>query len=130
MLNTAANEIRLTGGEGDGATLTFQIRSGEPDVDAVASQFSLGVVLFHARHAAGREVRPLHLALAAAAPPRYRELASLFGTGRVDFGTESSTMTLAAADLSLPLPGADAPLAAVLREHADGVIAAQAPAPG
>jgi hypothetical protein len=105
-----------------------QIRSGDLDVDVVASQFALGVVLFLARHAAGREVRPLHLGLASAAPPRYRELAGRFGTRRIDFGAECSTMTLAAADLALPLPGADGPLAAVLREHAASVIAAQAAA--
>jgi len=72
---TAAIEVGLAGGEDGGATFTYQIRSGDPDVDAVASQFAL----------------------------------------------------------ALPLPGADAPLAAVLRLHAASVIAARcsagAPAP-
>ena len=125
LLNTAANDVRLAGREGGGATFTLQVRSGDPDVDAVASQFGLGVVLSLARHAADREVRPLHLGLASAAPPRCRELAGRFGARRIDFGTEYSTMTLAPADLALPLPGADAPLAAVLRQHAASVIAAQ-----
>lgn len=128
LLNTAANDVRLAGREGGGATFTLQVRSGDPDVDAVASQFGLGVVLSLARHAADREVRPLHLGLASAAPPRYRELAGRFGARRIDFGTEYFTMTLAPADLALPLPGADAPLAAVLRQHAASVIAAQATA--
>jgi AraC-like DNA-binding protein len=123
LLNTAANEVRLSD-----ATVSYQVRSGDPDVDAVASQFALGVVLSLARHAVGREVRPLRLRLVSAAPSRYRELADRFGVHRIEFGAERSTMTLAAADLSLPLPGADAPLAAVLREHAVGVIAAQAAA--
>jgi AraC-like DNA-binding protein len=128
LLNTAANDVRLADRDGGGATFTLQVRSGDPDVDAVASQFGLGVVLSLARHAADREVRPLHLGLASAAPPRYRELAGRFGARRIDFGTEYSAMTLAPADLALPLPGADAPLAAVLRQHAASVIAAQATA--
>ena len=125
---TAAIEVGLAGGEDGGATFTYQIRSGDPDVDAVASQFALGVVLSLARHGSGREVRPLHLGLASGAPSRYRELAGRFGTRRIDFGAEYSTMTLAEADLALPLTGADAPLAAVLRQHAANVIAAQATA--
>lgn len=129
LLNTADNEIRLTDGEDDTGTVTYQIRSGDPEVDALVSQFSLGVVLSRARHAAGRDVRPLSLALACAAPSRHRELAAWFGARRIEFGAERSAMTLASADLSLPLPGADAPLAAVLREHAAEVIAAETTAP-
>lgn len=71
LLNTAPNAIRLTPDERGDATLTYQIRSGKPEVDAMASQFSLGMVLMHVRHAAGREIRPLHLGLSSAAPPRH-----------------------------------------------------------
>jgi AraC-like DNA-binding protein len=129
LLNTADNEIRLTSDEDGAGTVTYQIRSGDPEVDPLVSQFALGVVLSRARHAASRDVRPLSLALASAAPSRYRELAAWFGAHRIEFGAERSAITLAPADLSLPLPGADAPLAAVLREHAAGVIAAQTTAP-
>ena len=78
------------------------------------------------RHAVGREIRPLHLGLVSAAPRRYRELAGRFGAHRIDFGAESATMTLAPADLPLPLLDADAPLAAVLQEYAAAMIATQA----
>lgn len=128
VLNTAANEIRLTGGEGGYMTVTYQIRSGDPDVDLAASQFALASVLFHARHALGREVRPAYLGLMAAAPLRHRDLASHFGVGRIDFGAESCTMTLAPADLACPLPDAAPRLRTVLLEHATSAIAAQAAA--
>jgi AraC-like DNA-binding protein len=129
LLNTAPNEIRLTGGAGSPGTVTYQIRSGDPEVDAVASQYALAAALFRARYVAGREIRPLHVGLTSAAPPRHRELADRFGARRIDFGAETTTMTLASADLSLPLPDADPRLGAVLRQHAAEVIAAQASAP-
>jgi AraC-like DNA-binding protein len=122
--NTAANEVRLTGHPDEAATITYQVRSGDPEVDAVASQFALGAMLSLARHAIGREVRPLHLGLTSA-PPRPGDLARPFGARQVDFGTGACTMTLAAADLARPLPGADPALAAALRGHAASVIAAQ-----
>lgn len=124
LLNTAPNAIRLTPDERGDATLTYQIRSGNPEVDAMASQFSLGMVLMHVRHAAGREIRPLHLGLSSAAPPRHSELADLSGACRIDFGTDLSSMTLAQADLALALPDADPVLSALLQEHAVSKIAA------
>jgi AraC-like DNA-binding protein len=74
---------------------------------------------------AGREVRPLHVGLTSGAPSHHRELAARFGARRLDFDAESTTMTLAPADLSLRLPDSDARLGAVLRQHAAEVIAAQ-----
>jgi AraC-like DNA-binding protein len=129
LVNSAANEVRLAVGEDGSATFTYQIRSGDPDVDAVASQFALGGVLFGVRHVAGPRVRPLRVRLPGAARPGYRDLARWLGTGRIDFDAESTAITLAPADLALPLPSADAPLAAVLREHAASVIAAHAVRP-
>ncbi|MFC9806981.1 AraC family transcriptional regulator [Streptomyces griseoaurantiacus] len=131
LLNTAPNEIRLTGGAGTTGstgkgTVTYQIRSGDPDVDAMASQYAMATVLFRARYVAGREIRPLHVGLTSGPPAQHRELADRFGARRLDFGADATTMTLASADLSLPLPDADARLGAVLRQHAADVIAAQA----
>jgi AraC-like DNA-binding protein len=92
----------------------------------MASQYALAAVLFRARYVAGREIRPLHVALMSNAPARHRELADPFGARRLDFGVGTTAMTLASDDLSLPLPDADARLGAVLRQHAADVIAAQA----
>jgi hypothetical protein len=92
----------------------------------MASQYALAAVLFRARYVAGREIRPLHVALMSNAPARHRELGDPFGARRLDFGVGTTAMTLASDDLSLPLPDADARLGAVLRQHAADVIAAQA----
>jgi len=126
LMNTADREIRLSGRPDEAETVTYQIRSRDPEVDAQASQFALAVVLSRVRHAAGTEVRPLSLVLASEPPPHHQELAAWFGARRIEFGAERSTMTVAPADLSLALPGADATLAAVLRRHAAEVMAAQA----
>jgi AraC-like DNA-binding protein len=122
LLNTAANDVGLTWQESGRATVTWQVCSGDPAVDAAASQFALGSVLFAARHVLGREIKPVHLGLSCAAPPCHRELADSFGLRGIDFGVACSTMTVSEADL--PLPNADARLAAILQEHAAEVIAA------
>lgn len=84
----------------------------------MASQFSLGIVLMAARHATYREIRPLHLGLTSTAPQHHSEMVDLSGAKRVDFDTETPSMTLSPADLESALPDADAALSAVLREHA------------
>ncbi|WP_405560878.1 AraC family transcriptional regulator ligand-binding domain-containing protein [Streptomyces sp. NBC_01180] len=129
LLNTAPNEVRLTGGAGTPGTVTYQIRSGDPAVDAVASQYALAAVLLRASYVTGREIRPLHVGLTSAAPPRHRELADRFSARRIDFGAETTTMTLTPADLALSLPDADAQLGEVLRQHAAVMIAAQVSSP-
>jgi hypothetical protein len=67
--------------------------------------------------------------LVTAAPASHRELAEAFGTRRIDFGQDRSTMTFARSDLDLPLPYANPRLAAVFRQHAGTVIAALATTP-
>ncbi|UMB69519.1 AraC family transcriptional regulator [Mycobacterium paraterrae] len=124
VLNTAANDVGLVRGKRDGLTIVYQVRSGDPQVDAVASQFALGTILRLARHAAGREIRPLHLGFAADAPTHASRIAAITGAREIDYGTELSFMTLPPDDLFLPLPDADATLAAVLETHAADVIKA------
>jgi AraC-like DNA-binding protein len=118
-LNTAANEVRLARHADGSATLTYQVRSGDPAVDATASQFALATQLFRARHMLGRRIRPLRVSLASAAPPHHREVVDGFDARRLDFGAGTSTMTFSAADLAAPLPGADPELRAVLLDHAE-----------
>jgi len=122
--SAAASETGLI--EEDGwVTIAHCVRqTGDPDVSAVMSQFALTVLLHRARHALGREITPLHVGLATAAPASHRELAETFGTCRIDFGEDRTTMTFARADLDLPMPRADPRLAVVLRRHAGTVIAA------
>jgi AraC-like DNA-binding protein len=125
VLNTAANDVGLVHGNRDGLTVVYQVRTGDPQVDAVASQFALGTILRLARHAAGREIRPRHLGFAADAPSRASRIAAITGAREIDYRTDLSFMTLPPDDLFLPLPDADATLAAVLETHATDVIKAR-----
>jgi AraC-like DNA-binding protein len=112
--------------EDDGwVTVVHRAREAlDPDINAVLSELGLSVLITRVRQAFGRGITPLHVGVAAAAPAHHRELAEMFGARRIDFGPGSSTMTFARADLGLPMPGADPRLAAVLRRHAETVIAA------
>ena len=127
--NTAANQIRLTRGADGSATLTYQIRSGDPEVDAVASQFALATQLARAQDTLGRPIRPLHVGLTSAAPARSRDVADGFRAHRLDFGAEASTVTVRPADLVAPLLGADPPLRAVLMDHTERIKGAQVAEP-
>ena len=112
--------------EDDGrVTVVHGARDGvDPDVNAVLSELAMSVLITRVWQALGRDVTPLHVGVAAAAPAHHRELAEMFGARRIDFGQGSSTMTFARADLGLMMPGADPRLAAILRRHAETVIAA------
>ena len=111
--------------EDDGrVTVVHGARDGvDPDVNAVLSELAMSVLITRVWQALGRDVTPLHVGVAAAAPAHHRELAEMFGARRIDFGQGSSTMTFARADLGLTMPGADPRLATVLRRHAETVIA-------
>ena len=126
--SAGANDVDLVE-EADGpVTLRYQVRTSFPEVDAVASQFALATLLRRARSDLGADLSPLRVGFAAAPPRHGRELAAAFGTDRVDFRQERTTMTFTRADLERPLPGADPALARILRAHADS-IAAAAPSP-
>jgi AraC-like DNA-binding protein len=98
-------------------------RTLDPDVHAAMSQFALSVSLHRARQTLGREITALHVGLATAAPASHGELAETFGTRSIDFGEERTTITFSRSHLGLPMPYADPRLAAVLRQHAQAVIA-------
>jgi AraC-like DNA-binding protein len=98
----------------------FQIL--DPDVQAAMSEFALSVSLHRVRQTLRREITPLHVGLATAAPASDAELTETFGTRSIDFGDDRTTMTFARSDLGLPMPCADPQLAAVLRQHAETVI--------
>jgi AraC-like DNA-binding protein len=129
LLNSAgANDVGFEGGDGQG-TVRYQIRSPDPVVSTVATEFALVTLLRRARHATGHPVAPVHVGFAAAAPRGYSALAGEFGTRRIDFGMGCATMTFRRADLDLPLVRADPALAAILRGQADAELAALDAAP-
>jgi AraC-like DNA-binding protein len=71
-----------------------------------------------ARLGTGRPVVPLHVGFSQAAPAAHREFLDALGTSRIDFGAPVTTLTFRAADLALPMLGADPVLAHLLRQHA------------
>ncbi len=127
--SAGANDVDLVEEAGGRATLGYQVRTSFPEVDAVASQFALAALLRRARSDLGADLSPLRVGFAAAPPRRSRELAAAFGTDRIDFRQDRTTMTFARADLERPLPGADPALARILRAHADSIAAAPPRAP-
>jgi AraC-like DNA-binding protein len=124
VTGAVGTEIGLV--EDDGrVTVVHRARQAvDPDVNTVLSELGLSVLITRVRRALGRDITPLHVGVAAAAPANHRELAEIFGARRIDFGQGSFTMTFARADLGLLMPGADPRLAPVLRRHAETVIAA------
>jgi AraC-like DNA-binding protein len=95
----------------------------DPDISALMHAVGLSILVTRARQLLGREITPLHVGLASAAPASHGDLAEALGTRRIDFRQDHSTITFAHADLGLPMPGADPGLAALLRRRADALIA-------
>ena len=96
----------------------------DPDFIGLTSELGLSVMVTRVWQLLGRDIAPLRAELTAAAPASHHELAHSLGTHRIDFGAGRSAITFARGDLGLPMPGADPGLAAVLRRHADALIAA------
>src|ERR1700728_3741075 len=95
----------------------------DPDISALMHAVGLSILITRARQLLGREITPLHVGLASAAPASHRDLVEALGTRRIDFGQDHSTISFAHADLGLPMPGADPGLAALLRRRANALIA-------
>jgi AraC-like DNA-binding protein len=110
--------------EHDGVTGVHAVRQDvDPDISALMSTVGLSILVTRARQLLEREITPLHVGLASAAPASHRDLVEALGTRRIDFGQDRSTITFARADLGLPMPGADTELAVLLRRRADALIA-------
>jgi AraC-like DNA-binding protein len=123
LVNSAGvNDAALTD-SGAAGTIHYQVRHPGPHASAIATEFVLGSALQRARQATGRPVTPTRVAFAGAAPRSHGELAEVFGTSRIDFGAEVSSITLSRADLDVPLRRADPVLAQMLRRIADARLA-------
>ena len=123
LLNSAGiNDIALTD-SGSRGLVRYQIRTADPAVNAIATEFALGTLLRRARHATGRPVTPLQVQFPGQAPRSHGDLARAFGTRQIDFGAGISAMTFGRSDLDLPLRRADPALARILREVGDARLA-------
>lgn len=101
-------------------------QGADPDNHAIMSGMGVATLLTQVRLLLERNVTPMHVELAAAAPAGHRDLAEILGVPRVDFGAGQSAISFARADVSSPMPGADPRLASVLRRHADALLASPA----
>lgn len=84
----------------------------------LARQFAIAVFCLRAQAVTGRPIVPARVAFAQPAPRSHREFSEVFGSSRVDFGAPVTTVTFRAADLDLPLRGADPVLARILLRYA------------
>jgi AraC-like DNA-binding protein len=84
----------------------------------LCSQFTTALWCVRARAATGRHVAPAQVAVPTAAPRSRHSFVEAFGTHRVDFGAPVSSITFRAADLGMPMTGADPRLAGILRRYA------------
>lgn len=110
--------------DGESGVVRFTMRAPDPGVDAILTDFVFGSWLAKARYATGRPVAPRRVSFATVAPRTHKYLVEAFGTRRIDFGAEASTMTFDRTHLDLPLVRSDPVLAEILRENADAEIAA------
>ncbi|WP_324194871.1 AraC family transcriptional regulator [Nocardia cyriacigeorgica] len=129
QLVTAATEgfdLR-TAGE---LTVGYRTGAGDPAVAAVVNEYVLGYYLRRAREGLGRNVVPARITFSHPAPREHRLLTEAFGTARIDFDAPADTITFTEADAAAPLARADPALAALLRSHAELVLASARPIAG
>lgn len=126
LLNDAgSNDAALT----EYGTVRCHVHSPDPEVSRMATQCSLSVLLQRGRHATGRPLAPERVQFAGPAPRSHRNLAEAFGTTRLDFGANFTSMTFRQADLAVPLLRADPILAGILRNAAAEAMATPEPTP-
>ncbi|MFD5142250.1 helix-turn-helix domain-containing protein [Streptomyces sp. NPDC058401] len=89
--------------------------------------YALGLYRRRLGEAAQRHLVPLHVSLAATAPPRHDALAELYGTRNIEFEAPASSITFRTAELNSPTPHAQPGLSAVLRRHAEQNLASAIP---
>ena len=122
LVENPANEFELSDRPG-GLELRCRVRSGDEQVNAVASEFCISLMLWISRRTLNRMVMPVRVGLAG--PPRtgcqQRRLREAFGTRRIDCHPERASITFARRDTETPLPSAEPVLATILRTHADAL---------
>ncbi|WP_282693494.1 AraC family transcriptional regulator [Streptomyces sp. CC208A] len=89
--------------------------------------YALGLYRRRLSEAAGRELVPLRVTLAAQAPRDHKVLSGLLGTRAIDFEAPTSSITFLTADLTAPVPHTQPGLSTVLRTHAEHLLTAATP---
>lgn len=114
----------------DGALLSIGYSSETSWTDAAEGihEFMMGLILRRSRETVGRGLVPVRVGFAHRAPRSHRHLTEAFGTGHVDFGEPTNSLTFLAADTLVAEPK-DPALARILGQYADLVTAKVRPAP-
>jgi AraC-like DNA-binding protein len=104
----------------------YRLRGETRSLDRHMVEFTLATLLTLTRNATGQpHLAPRRVGFAHA-PSRSRQaLADVFGTTAIDFSEPECCLTFDRAAFALPLLGADVGLCAVLRRHADVLLAAR-----
>ncbi|MEU0237566.1 AraC family transcriptional regulator ligand-binding domain-containing protein [Nocardiopsis sp. NPDC006198] len=128
---TAAEEHFEVHESSDGTVeVAYRTTVGDPRTSAAVHEYVLAYYLRRSREATGRDLVPARVAFSHPAPPDHGALVRAFGTDRVEFGAEADTIAFHARDARAPLPGGDPGLAALLRHHAEMILATARPLPG
>ncbi|MEU6864279.1 helix-turn-helix domain-containing protein [Streptomyces sp. NPDC046876] len=114
--------------DGDQITISH-VNDADLAYEAACAVNAGSLAVYHLRlcEAAQRPLVPLRVALAAEAPRRHGDLTELYGTRSIDFEAPVSSITFLAADLTAASPRAQPGLSAVLRRHAEQMLAASIP---
>lgn len=111
---------------GDAVHLHYTFRGETAPLERQMVEYTFTSMVAMARRATGNEeLGPTRVAFQHRPPSGYRELASGLGTREVEFRARLSGMTWAKAMLSQPILHADVSLGAILRRHADALLAAR-----
>lgn len=120
-LLTTNSRISVEAETGLGTTYSYwHVEPGNRG-EELCLQFAVAVFCAQAREATGQWVAPVHVSVAAPAPRSHRAFTEMVGTSRVDFGAPLTTLTFHAADLELPMHGADPALARILHRYAEAL---------
>lgn len=110
---------------GDGLLLLVR-DTGNTPLHPGRADFALTTALRFAREAAGKDITPLHVCFAHAAPADTSEHRRFFRIP-VRFSAGSNSMLVSAADAARPLQGADEALSAVIRRRLEKMLAERHP---
>lgn len=106
--------------------LRYSFRGETAPLERHMAEYTFTSIIAAAQRATGiGNLGPLHVSFEHAPPTSHRALAAALSTPDIDFRAPACRMTLPKAALALPLIHADVSLGAILRRHADALLAAR-----
>ncbi|WP_245839251.1 helix-turn-helix domain-containing protein [Nocardia donostiensis] len=111
-------------------TIGYRTTAGDQAVAATINEYVLAYYLRRAREATGRHILPARVTFSTPAPRSHDALTTGFGTDHIEFDAPADSITFTSADAEAPLLRADPALGALLRNHAELVLATARPIRG